>query len=341
MKRHLFGTVSALLVVGMLAGCATDPTQDLRGGVVTVLVSRTFVDLNVGQVLRMSAKALDAQGNVIPILPTIASSDESVVSFIIDDTTSGDPLPQTDFQITAASPGSAEITATAGGVTSDPTLVLSFPTAFNGNVTTAASGHGWDVVTLTATSAIKFDPDNTTATIAGAEAYIHSITADELQLVHSTTGAVANGTVEVANLVFLDVYDIASLEASTTVNVAAFTPGYMTADMATAPDITAGPFPLRIYGLVTQTTERWQYAKLAPAADLTLSSSVLWRTGADLDVQYNLADLSDGPCLGCGGDNPEEGTWTITGGDTNYHATYRWSGDDTLFQLTLSIPPAP
>jgi len=338
MKRHLFGTVSALLVVGMMAGCATDPTQDLRGGVDRVLVSRTFVDLNVGQVLRMSAKALDAQGNVIPLLPEIASSDESVVSFIIDDTTSGDPLPQTDFQISAVSPGSATITATAGGVTSDPTLVLAFPTSFPGTVTTAASGHGWDVVTISATASVKFDPDNTTATIAGAEAYIHSITADELQLVHSTTDAVADGTVEIANLVFLGQYDIASL--STTASVAAFTPGYMTTTMAAAPDITAGPFPLKIYGLVTQ-ADRWQYAKLAPAADLTLASTVLWMTGADLGVQYNDAGGGGVDCLGCGGDNPEVGTWTIAGGDTNFHATYRYSGDDTLFQLTLEVPPAP
>ena len=338
MKRHLFGTVSALLVVGMMAGCATDPTKDLRGGVDRVLVSRTFVDLNVGQVLRMSAKALDAQGNVLPILPTIASSDEAVVSFIIDDTTSGDPLPETDFQITAASPGSAEITATAGGVTSDPTLVLAFPTTFPGAVATTASGNGWDIVTISATAAVKFDPDNTTATIAGAEAYIHSITADELQLVHSTPDAVVDGTVEITNLVFLGEYDIASL--ATTASVAAFTPGYMTTTMAAGPDVSAGPFPLKIYGLVTQ-TDRWQWVSLSPASDLTLSSSVYWLTGADLDVEYEDAGGNFIDCLGCGGSNPETGTFTITGGDTNFHGTYRWSGDDTLFQLTLEVPPAP
>jgi hypothetical protein len=337
MKRHLFGTVSALLVVGMMAGCATDPTQDLRGGVVTVLVSRTFVDLNVGQVLRMNAKALDAQGNVLPILPTIATSDEAVVSFIIDDTTSGDPLPETDFQITAVSPGSATITATAGGVTSDATLVLSFPTSFPGAVATTASGHGWDVVTISATASVKFDPDNTTATIAGAEAYIHSITADELQLVHSTTDAVANGTVVITNLVFLDEYDIASL--STTASVAAFT-DYLTDDPTTAPEVT-GPFPLHVYGTVTSAADLRYLKVTAGGSALALASTLLWRTGADLDAGYYDNSLSWVDCLGCGGSNPEVGEFTIPAGESNYYEAYLWSGDDTLFQLTLSEPPAP
>jgi hypothetical protein len=334
MKRHLFGTVSALLVVGMVAGCATDPTKDLRGGVVTVLVSRTFVDLNVGQVLRMSAKALDAQGNVVPILPTIASSDESVVSFIIDDTTSGDPLPQTDFQITAASPGSAEITATAGGVTSDPTLVLAFPTSFPGAVATAASGSGWDVITVSATAALKFDPDNTTATIAGAEAYIHSITADELQLVHSTTDAVVDGTVEITNLVFLGEYDIASL--ATTADVSAFQ-NLATNDPATAPTLAPAAYPYVYYVSVTS-GDPDMFAQLVGPLDVTATFD--WVTGADLDLLWCDEACSGyvGNFSGATGANPEVSSVSIPAATTWNLWTNLYSGDDTLVRVTLTSP---
>jgi hypothetical protein len=338
MKRHFFGAVGSLTAALLVAGCASDPTADLRGDIASVQISRSYVELDVGETVRLYAKAYDSQGNVVGTLPTISVDDAAVATITIDAVTTGDPMPQTDFTVEAVGAGQVTITATAGGVTGTTDLIA-FPTAFTGTVAAAPSGLGWDVITLTATANVKFDPDNTTATIDGLEAYIHSITADQLQLVHSGPDAVAAGTVSLSNLVFLGQF-ATSLNASSTVNVSAFQ-NYLNEDydLAAAPDLTAGPFPLIIYGLVSDDVVD-VIGKLAPAADLNLTSSVYWADhDTDIDVFWTDAGDAFVDCLGCGGDNPETGSWTIAGGDTNYYYVELWSGAPTVFQATLSLTP--
>jgi hypothetical protein len=241
MKRHLFGTVSALLVVYMVAGCTTDPTQDLRGGVATVLVSRTYVDINVGQVLRMNAKALDAQGNVLPILPTITTSDAAIVSVTIDDTTSGDPLPQTDFQILGVADGSAMIVATAGGVLSDSTDVVVLPAEFEGTVALDATG-SVDVLTLSATPLVKFDPDASQVLVNNRSTVLISRTAEEMRVAVpvAATTPLTGAVVTVEDLVFSPphgTFDIASLDAPTTVDIRTGFAGSVVLDASGAVDL--------------------------------------------------------------------------------------------------------
>ncbi|MBE0593631.1 MAG: hypothetical protein IH616_14655 [Gemmatimonadales bacterium] len=341
MKRHFFGAVGSLTALLLVAGCASDPTADLRGSVATVVISRTYVELSVGETVRLNAKAYDQQGNVLGTLPTITVSDESIATITIDTVTTGDPMPETDFVVTAVGAGQVTVTATADGVTGTTDLIA-FPTTFAGSVSVAASGLGWDVITVNATANVKFDPAATTATIDGLTAFIHSITADQLVLVHSGADAVTGGTVHLNNLVFLDEFG-ANLDAVTTVDVAAFQNGLFTvgAPPGAATDITAGPFPLKIYGLVTG-DDYDVFALLAPAADLALTSSVVWIDGdVDIDVFYadDAGDIID--CLGCGGSNPETGNWVITGGDTQYYWVELYDGPDAVFQATLTLTPAP
>lgn len=336
MKRHFFGAVGSLAAVLLVAGCATDPTADLRGDIASVLISRSYVELDVGETVRLYAKAYDSQGNVVGTLPTISVDDPAVATITIDTVTTGDPLPQTDFVVEAIGAGRVTITATAGSATGTTDLIA-FPTAFTGSVSVAASGLGWDVVTVTATSNVKFDPSATTATIGGLEAYIHSITADQLRLVHSGPDAVTGATVHLDNLVFLDEFE-ANLDASTTVDISAFQ-NYLNEeyDLAAAPDLTAGPFPLVIYGLVTSGAPD-VIGKFAPAVDLSLTSTVYWADhDTDIDVFWTDAGDSFVDCLGCGGSNPETGSWTIVGGDTNYYYVELWSGNPTVFQATLTL----
>ena len=342
MKRHFFGAVGSLTAVLLVAGCASDPTADLRGDIASVLISRSYVELDVGETVRLNAKAYDSQGNVVGTLPTITVDDDAVATITIDTVTTGDPIPQVDFVVTAVGAGRVTITATAGSATGTADLIA-FPTAFTGAVSTAASGLGWDVVTLTATSNIKFDPANTTATIDGMEAFVHSVTADELVLVHSAPDAVTGGTVHLNNLVFLGEF-AANLDASTTVDIAAFQNGLFTvgAPPGATTDITAGPFPLKIYGLVTG-GDYDVFALLAPAAELALTSSVNWIDhDVDIDVFYadDTGDIID--CLGCGSSIPETDSWVIPAGETQYYWVELYDGPDAVFQATLTLtPPAP
>jgi len=255
--------------------------------------------------------------------------------------TSGDPLPQTDFVVTAVGAGQVTITATSGTVSGTANLIA-FPTAFTGAVSTAASGLGWDVVTIAATANVKFDPAATTATIAGVEAFVHSVTADQLQLVSSIPDAVASGTLVISNMVFLGEFPVSSLTATTPVNVAAIQ-NYLNEDydLAAAPELSAGPYPLKIYGVVSSANPD-VIGKFSPAADLSLSSSVYWADhDADVDVFYTEADDTGGACLGCGSSNPETGSWTIAGGDTNHYYVELWDGPTTVFQATITLAAAP
>jgi hypothetical protein len=334
MKRHLFGTVSALLVVGMMAGCATDPTKDLRGGVVTVLVSRTYVDLNVGQVLRMNAKALDAQGNVLPILPTISTSDAAIVSVTIDDTTSGDPLPETDFQIAAVSPGSVEITATAGGVTSTPTTVVSYPLVFDGTVAVDQTGLQ-DVITISATAAVTFDPAATTVTVNDIPVGVISLDANSIVVAVTNTGALTGGTVTLNNLVFLGSIDLATLDASTLVDTRA---SPMTTDFASAPNWTAGPFPMTVYVYIDG-TDPDVHAMFLPAADLALTVDADWETDADVDLLWLNSGgsvVSCGSPSGCTGAHPEQSVYTVAAGATRYLDINLYDGVASVVKVVIS-----
>jgi hypothetical protein len=319
-----------------MAGCVEDPTASLRGDVDRVVISRTYIELDVGGTIRLFARAFDAQGNVLSTLPTISVTDGSIATVTVDETTSGDPQPQTDFDVAAVGAGSTTITAAVAGVTSDPTTLVSFPTSFGGAVAVSSSALGFDIVTVTATSNVKFDPAATTATIGGASAFVHSVTADQLELVASQPNGVTGGTVSLSNLVFLDEFPVTTLDAVTPVTAAG--PSFMTDDIATAPDISAGPFPLTFYGVVSGSAPD-AIVKVSPATSLALSTSVDW-IDHDTDIDVFYTDASDGfvDCLGCGSSIPETGSWTVTGGDTNHFYVELYSGSTTVFQVKITSP---
>ena len=221
MKRHFFGAVGSLTALLLVAGCATDPTGDLRGDVASVVISRNYVELNVGETIRLNAKAYDSQGNALAILPTISVDDETVATITLDTITSGNPLPETDFTVEAVAPGSVVITATAGGMSATADAI-SFPTEFGGTVALDASS-AVDIVTVSSTSLLKFDESSSEVLVDGNSTVILSRTAEQMQVAVVSAAPLTGASVSVTNLRFLppygEEYDLASLESPTTVDI--------------------------------------------------------------------------------------------------------------------------
>jgi len=435
MKRHFFGAVGSLTVLLLVAGCATDPTADLRGSVATVTISRNYVELNVGDSLRLNAKAYDSQGNALAALPTITVDDPSVATFRLDTITSGDPLPETDFWVTAVAGGSVVITATVEGVSGTSNAIVFPPIAdsqYWPTYTLDATGVV-DVITVSASDLIKFNTasallvngtaattlsvteeqlqaavisatpltgatvsvtnldfvppygavypwgtvefaqtadirtalfdgaisvdastqadyitlsssatfgfaDNATVLVDGAPTFIVSRTATQLVVAGSNIDAVTGGTVTINHALLQGQFDVASIVASNTVDLEAFDNSVMVDNIAAAPDLSAGPFPLVFWGLVDSGTPDL-IVRFSPGADLAMSSAVDWATTAtDIDVFYSDAADDFVECLGCGGSNPEVGSWTVASGDTNYFYVELYDGDPTIFRVTITSP---
>jgi len=432
MNRHLFGTAGALVAVLLATGCAEDPTAALRGDVARIVFSRNYVTLNVGQSLPMSVKAYDAQGNVVNVLAAISVDNANVATVTVNDTTSLDPLPQTDFTVAAVADGSVQVVATAGGVSSDPINVVVYPTQFLGTVALDATG-AVDILTISSTTNVKFDPAASVALVNDEPTVLLSRTADELQVAvisaspltgatvtvenlvfqppygtfdllwldsptpvdirttlfdgaitvdasrqadyitlsssanfefaadanvlvngdptflisRSATqivvaggniNAVAGGTVTIQNALYLGQYDVAAVVAGATVNLEAFNNSVTTGSLATAPDITAGPFPYEYYTLVTA-GDPDQLVQFNSGSNLAVTVTAVWLTGADVDIYW--VD-SGGVIYACGGGcssaNPEVSTHTIAAGVQDFLDMELYDGEDSIVRVTVTSP---
>ena len=125
MKKQLFGLSGTMMAVLLVAGCASDPLDDLRDVVSSVSTSLSYTELLVGASIEGRAQARDAQGNALATLPDISSANTAVAS-VTDDPRSGAPEPTKIFSILATGFGITTITASAGGNTADIT-VQTFP----------------------------------------------------------------------------------------------------------------------------------------------------------------------------------------------------------------------
>ncbi len=115
MKRQFYGLITVGLAFGLGAGCVDDPTASLSGNIASIVSSLTFTQLDVGDSVRVTARAVDTQGNALPTRPQVSSSDESVLAVSVDQATSGKPLPETVFFIRAVGFGKSTVTAGEGG----------------------------------------------------------------------------------------------------------------------------------------------------------------------------------------------------------------------------------
>ncbi|NIM52519.1 MAG: hypothetical protein GTN78_07685 [Gemmatimonadales bacterium] len=290
MKRRLFGTVGSLAAILLLVGCTDDPTAALRGDIASVRLSRSFIQLDVGDTLELAAKAYDSQGNAVGTLPDISSSDPTIVSVMIDDTTSGDPLPETAFIIVGEAPGQAQLTATAGGVTSQPATVISFPVLFGGAIAVDQTGF-MDVLTISSTAVTKFDPDNSTVTIDDGQTYLLSRSADQLVVQSLSLGALTGATVHITDLVFLGTSEITGLDAAQTVDVRGEPDEPGNDAPATAPLVTPGASFTGGVGDGGFDASDWFRLDLAAPTDVTIT--VAFPAAVDIDLEVYDASLSN------------------------------------------------
>jgi hypothetical protein len=323
MKRNLFATLGGLVALGLIGGCASDPTASLRGGVETVIISRSHVEFDQGSKLELEAWYRDAQGNVLAILPEIATSDASVVSVTVDTLISGDPLLRTRFTIEAEGAGSAAITATAGGITSDTTMVISFPLLLpSGTISNNQNGY-MDILTLTAPAGVLQFTDSSIVTINGGSTYLRARGPTEIQAQSLSQLALTDATVTVTNLLFLGTSLITELDAEETVSVRGEPnePGNDTP--AEAPTITP---PTTFVGSVGDGgfdgTDLF-FFNLANTADVTVTVGFPEHTDIDLAIY----DDQDNEIEHSWYSNPEQLELTLAAG-TYYIEVYLYATDD-------------
>lgn len=267
-------------------------------------------------------------------MPTISSSDAAVVSVAVDDTVSGDPQPLTSFKVTAVGAGSATLTATAGGVNSNPSTVISFPLVFDGSIAVDQSGLQ-DIVTVSGTATLSFD-DQTTVILGGVEAAVLSTAADQIQVAVLNEDALSGGSVRVNNMLFLG-SSRSSLDATSTVDTKAAPFG---SSVGAAGDITAGPFPLTLYARLDHDNAPDWFAAFSPAADLTVTVTLSWPPDDDIDILWY--DGAGACCYfnfdGATGANPEVSSATIPGGGTFLLNLNSYGGAVVLVRVDITSP---
>jgi hypothetical protein len=145
--------------VTLWIACAEDPTGAIRGGIARVTPSATYAEVVVGDSSTFSVRAVDGQGNPLPILPTVTVADANVATVTVDQGSSGNPLPQTNFRVRGVTFGSTTITMTAGGRTAQMT-VQTLPQLIE--ITAPASLRSGETATISARAV-----DATGETVAG------------------------------------------------------------------------------------------------------------------------------------------------------------------------------
>ncbi len=110
--------------------------------------------------------------------------------------------------------------------------------------------------------------------------------------------------------------------------------------LARAPDISGGPFP-KTFFIELDNDHRDHLVTVAPAADLPLTVTMDWQTGADLDIYWTSEDGQsyignfDGATLA----NPEQTSLTVPGGET-YRLRFSKFGNHlpSLARVTITSP---
>ncbi|HKI93711.1 MAG TPA: hypothetical protein VJ992_00315 [Gemmatimonadales bacterium] len=292
-KAESFGAGSITITSGSLSATInvrTVPHSAKVGGLADTVAS--------GNTLQLYPIGLDVNGDSIAVPPdsfTWSTSDASIVD--VDSV----------GMITTKAPGNAVITVTPpGGKSPGLAPVTVVPGTFAGAFSSASAAFG-DTLVITPAAALPFDGDEM-VTVDGNNAWILGQSADSIAIVVPNVSAVGAQDVVITRIGPDQVAQKKSLNV---------TAKYTDNGAGTAPDRTAGPFPMSFYISLGADAGTDDFSKFAPAADLPLTVTAQWQpVGSavdDVDILWCNADCSAyvGNFDGATSNNPEQSSVTV------------------------------
>jgi alpha-tubulin suppressor-like RCC1 family protein len=232
----------------------------------------------------------------------------------------------TSVDIDVGSPGlyyvriQAANTQVPGGIWSDSQSFRVVSTTFSGNLSVTSGGFA-DALTITRDPSIPWDGDEWVL-IGGIEPWVVSQNLNSMAVLVPDV-ALGSQTMEIGGQGPGDVYQTTSFNITSE-----FTPN---SDYTTAPDISGGPFPMDFY-ISLSDLETVHFLTVAPPSDLGLRVRIEWQTGADIDIYWTDAGVTqdvgnyDGATLS----QPEVSTTTVPGGITWRLALFKFDWNDPI-----------
>jgi hypothetical protein len=111
--------------------------------------------------------------------------------------------------------------------------------------------------------------------------------------------------------------------------------------ITTAPDVTAGPFPMSFF-IELSNDDPDHFVTVAPSADLALTVKIEWQTSADVDLLWRNHDATgyEGNFDGATSANPEQTSVTVPAGATWRLQFNKWDtvSPPTLARVTITSP---
>lgn len=297
-KANAFGDGSITITSGSLTATInvrTIPHAAKVGGLAATIAS--------GNTAQLYPIGLDVSGDSIAVPAdsfTWSTSDASVLD--VDST----------GLVTAKAPGTAVITVTPPGAKSPglgPTEVV--PGTFAGTFSAASAAFG-DTLVIKPDAALPFDGDEL-VTLDGNYAWILGQSADSIAIVVPNVSAIGARDLLITRIGPNQVAQQKSLNV---------TAKYTDNGAGSAPDRTAGPFPMSFYISLGAAAGTDDYSKFAPVAALPLTVTAQWQPvgSAVDDVDILWCDATCGAYVGnfdgASSNNPEQTSVTVPAATT-------------------------
>ena len=176
----LYGIVA--LLAGTALACHNDPTAEGVGSPFAVVLDFSELTLDQGTSAQVVARIVDSR--FTPLTGDITFTSCNAATTVTLDPTF-DPEPPTAKRATIAGVGADAgcVVASAAGAKPDTVDMIVLPTSFSGALSASTATPG-ATLTISSTSALKFDPATSIVTFAGGGTPpILSATADQIQVV--------------------------------------------------------------------------------------------------------------------------------------------------------------
>jgi len=312
MTKRFFGICGALTAL-VSGSCIDDPLADLDGGPAAIVTSHSELSLTQGAAgFPVTVSVVD--GRAMPLeVPIAAAGCDAAVTATAD--TSYHPVPPTSARFIVAGVGAAGscVNFTAAGLTQSVDVVV-LPTSFAGtpSATTLVTGQ---TLTLTATASLQFNPATADVNFGGGyRGFVTNRTATSLSVIVPIPSPTLPGPITVDGIAVTYVPGLqVSLPTAASFTV---TNPYNPNDFPLPP--ATATFPDTVYeGFAEGEADNLYTFTLA--ASTTLTMSVDWVGGADLDLYLCNAACSVAVAASAGSSKPETFTATVPAGTYNVY----------------------